>query len=270
MRADSPIIAFLRVLIPDQRPVFAATGGILAAAALGVGLLAAPHSPLACSAFAPLDRSAPDALADRLDAADGWASPASRAEQLWRACLLAETSLGDNPRALSCVDRLLQEHPDSVHQYDALSLRARILERTSPSRAAEAWAAVADLLPAHPDAGSHWLRAADLRAQAGDQQGALAAYKRAANHAPQAARAWLAIGRLSLSQDPAQAHAAFDRALHAAQRPAMVRVARLGVATALERLEGREAALAEVDEAIAESGPDVSLERRRDRLRAGG
>jgi tetratricopeptide (TPR) repeat protein len=209
-------------------------------------------------------------LVDRLEAADGWASPASRARQLWHACLLAETTLGDNRRALACVDRILEEHPDSVHQYDALSLRARILERTLPSRAAEAWAAVADTAPAHPDAGRNWLRSADLRAQVGDQLGALSAYERAADHPPQAARAWLAIGRLTLANDPAEAHAAFDRALQAAQRPAMMRVARLGVATALERLEGREAALAEVDEAIAESGPDVALERRRERLRAGG
>ena len=270
MSAPRPAIAFIRVLIPDVRPVFAAVGALVAAASLGAGLLVAPTSPLAWSALSPIDRPAADQLSARLDAAEGWGSPEARAEQLWLACLTAETGLDDTGRALDCIDRLLVDHPESLRQYDALALRARILERTRPSHAAEAWAALADSAPTHPEAGNHWLRAADLRAQAGDTLGAVSAYERAAGHPPQAARAWLAIGRLTLSDDPAQAHAAFDRSLQAAQRPAMVRVARLGAATALEHLEGREAALAEVDEAIAETGADASLSRRRERLRAGG
>jgi len=270
MPADPAHIAFLRVLLPDARPVAAAAVGLLAAAVLGVGLLTVPRSPVAWSALAPVDRTAEDMLAQHLHAAEGWGADATRADHLWQACLTAETTVDAPEQALALVERLLSEHPESRHHHDALALRARILERTLPSRAAEAWAAVASNDPAHPDAGVHWLRAGDLRAQAGDLTGATQAYESASASPPQAARAWLAIGRLTLSEDPAKAHAAYDRALQAAQRPAMVRVARLGVATALERLEGREAALAEVDEAIAETGADASLERRRDRLRGGG
>ena len=46
------------------------------------------------------------------------------------------------------------------------------------------------------------------------------------------------------------------------------RLAHLGMATALEYLDRREAALAELDEVVEDGEADAALERRRDRLRA--
>jgi len=264
------ITAVLRTMVPDARPVVARILALAAMAVITVALLSSPRSPLAWSALASPEQSAEAALQQRLDVADGWASDAVRARALWQASLLAETELQSPDRALSLINRLVTEHLDSDYHHAALAQRARILERRSPARAAKAWATVAVYKPGHLDAGIHWLHAGDLKASVNDSDGAIIAYQAAAQYPAQAAHAWLAIGRLSLSEDPAEAHAAYDRALQAAKRPAMVRMARLGVATALERLEGREAALAEVDEAIAEHGADRSLSRRWDRLRNGG
>ncbi len=270
MSRATSIAAFLRTFMPKAPLVVAQVLVLAGLAVAAMTLLSSPRSPLAWSVLASPEQTAESALQLRLDMADGWASDEVRAQALWQASLLAETKLQSPDRALGLIDRLVVEFPDSEHHHDALAQRARILERHFPERAAPAWAAVAAYKPGHSDAGGYWLRAGDLKAGVHDSAGAIIAYRAAAQYPPQAAHAWLAIGRLSLSKDPAKAHAAYDRALQAAERPAMVRMARLGVATALERLEGREAALAEVDEAIAEHGADRSLSRRWDRLHDGG
>ena len=145
-----------------------------------------------------------------------------------------------------------------------------LLDRQGDPAAAAAWQAAAEAAPEHPRAGRWWLAAADHYSARGQILTAQEAYEAATAYPSEAAVAWVAIGRLTLAHDPAAAYTAFSNAASAAQRPSTLRLARLGTATALERLEGPEAALAEVDEIIASEGTDPSLERRRDRLRNGG
>ena len=68
---------------------------------------------------------------------------------------------------------------------------------------------------------------------------------------------------MALLEDPAAAYDAYDHALMAAAEGELANLSRLGMATAMERLDGAEAALAEVE---AEVMDDPALERRRARL----
>lgn len=272
MARFTEISAFARALFPDARLLCAGLVGLwtlTTGAAVAVG---SPASPVSWSAVAAGPVGAPPAATfrDRLAAADGWGSEAEQAEALWQAALIAATDLDAPRQALALLERLRAEHPDSGPAAEALPQQAVLLEQLGSPMAGPTWRAAAQARPEHPHAGRWWLRAADAFVLEGSHVDAEAAYRTATGYPPQAAVAWLALGRLALESDPAAAHAAFTDALGAARRPATVRLARLGVATALERLEGPDAALAEVDDAIAAEGPDPSLERRRDRLRNGG
>ena len=93
----------------------------------------------------------------------------------------------------------------------------------------------------------------------------------ATEHRSVAGPAWLAIARMFLLDDPAAAYEAYSAAatVNPRDKPT-VALAKLGMATALERLEGRDAALAQLDQALAQGDLlDRSLERRRQRLRGG-
>ncbi len=129
--------------------------------------------------------------------------------------------------------------------------------------------------PAHPDAGRWLLEAGKALARVeveGDARTrADRLLARAAEHPDQAGQALLALARVKLADDPAAAYDAYDQAVRAlGSASAGGALARLGMATALERLEGREAALAELDEALAGGDVlDASLIRRRQRLLGG-
>jgi tetratricopeptide (TPR) repeat protein len=151
-----------------------------------------------------------------------------------------------------------------------LAQKAELLRQLGDSEAANTWRQAAEEAPDHPRAGEWWLAAADLYSAGGQTLAAHEAYEAATRFPEQAGVAWLALGRIQLAHDPGAAHTAFNHAAAAAEHPATLRLARLGAATALERLDGPEAALAEVDDTIAQEGSDPSLERRRDRLRGGG
>jgi tetratricopeptide (TPR) repeat protein len=241
------------------------------ATALGTVALTSPVLPISTAWWSPSHEANPSQQVDRLLAgAEEWTDASAAARALWEASLLAATDLGDPERAITLLDRLLKTHPASVHTTDALAWRATLLSKTGAAEAAFAYQTAAEHAPEHPEAGRWWLDAADHYIELGQTLPAVEAYEAATRHPPRAAVAWLALGRLRLAHDPAAAHAAFEAAGQAAQRPTTARLARLGAATALERLEGPEAALAEVDDAIAQEGSDPSLERRRDRLRNGG
>ena len=230
--------------------------------------LAHPSSPVSWSVLAgPTAAHTPAVHAASID---GWAAGKSQADALWRAALLATTDGTSSGRALKLLDQLLREHPSSPRAADARARRAMLLDRQGDPEAAAAWQAAAEAAPDHPRAGRWWLAAADHYSARGQILTAQEAYEAATAYPSEAAVAWVAIGRLTLAHDPAAAHTAFSNAASTAQRPSTLRLARLGTATALERLEGPEAALAEVDDIIASEGTDPSLERRRDRLRNGG
>lgn len=230
--------------------------------------LAHPSSPLSWSALAGVTGHRTHIA--QSDVANAWASPEAQSDALWKAALNAVGQQQDPERALSLLDRLLRDHPAGPHVASARAQRAMILDRRDDSATAEAWQEAAESAPEHPRAGRWWLSAADRYSARGLTLTALEAYEAATAYPSEAALAWVAIGRLNLAHDASVAHSAFTKAAAAAQRPSTLRLARLGAATALERLEGPEAALAEVDEIIASEGSDPSLERRRDRLRNGG
>ncbi len=73
----------------------------------------------------------------------------------------------------------------------------------------------------------------------------------------------MSLGNLDLADDPAAAYDAYDHALSEARGEDLVALARLGMATAMERLDGAEAALVEVS---SQGEEDSALERRRARL----
>ncbi|HCH65393.1 MAG: hypothetical protein CL927_07755 [Deltaproteobacteria bacterium] len=260
--------AFLRLLFPQPNRLgfgAALVGLVTATAALA---LAHPSSPLSWSVLAGV--TSHRTQVELLDVANAWTSPDTQADALWQAAVDATGQQNDSERALSLLGRLLRDHPTSVHTTSARAQRAMILDRRDNPASAEAWKRAAESAPEHPRAGRWWLAAADRYSARGLTLTALEAYQAATAYPSEAALAWIAIGRLNLAHDAAVAHRAFSAAATAAQRPSTLRIARLGVATALERLEGPEAALAEVDEVIASEGSDPSLERRRDRLRNGG
>ena len=226
--------------------------------------LAHPDSPVAWAPLAGV-RASHSALP-----AVAWATDEARAEALWQSALVASTEHDAPRRAAQLLHRLVQQLPHSSRAPEASAHRAAILDRLGDPGAAAAWQEAAELAPDHPRAGRWWLTAADRYSERGMILTAVETYEEATRYPSEAAVAWVAIGRLTLAHDPGAAHAAFDRAAASAQRPSTLRLARLGRATALERLEGPEAALAEVDDTIAEEGSDPSLERRRDRLMNGG
>ena len=112
-------------------------------------------------------------------------------------------------------------------------------------------------------AGGWWLRAGRAWTEAGDLDQARVAFRAATGTAETGAEGWLALGNMALLEDPAAAYDAYDHALMAAAEGELANLSRLGMATAMERLDGAEAALAEVE---AEVMDDPALERRRARL----
>jgi len=271
---------FSRVL----RSAVTREGAYLASAAAVVPLLVAAavafwHSPLSPAA---LDR--PAALVAEGDVAGAAAaydalahsraSVETRREAAWRAAQLAALAAldgGDPQQAVTRLQAFLDTGDDAAHSADAWALMAGLYatELSSPSQAAAAWERAASLDSRHPDAGRWLLEAGKTWARTSQADASERALALATAYPSQSGSAWLALARLRLSTDPAAAYDAYDSAFRAVQDDsAGAALARLGMATALERLEGREAALAQLDEALAEGDLlDRSLMRRRQRLR---
>ncbi len=243
-----------------------------AAATIAAGLWWSPLSPAALDRPAAKAASGDTAgaVADYVALSESIAPAAVREDAAWRAARLAAVAPGARDDAELLLFRFLEAWPDSVHA-PAAHVQLATLAQAQADRTPEAVAHLGQALaaaPDHPDAGRWRLQAARLRLDLADRDGALAELHAATAHAPQAARAWLGIGRLRIRDDAAAAYDAYQHALDAAVSPPEARLARLGMATALEQLEGREAALAEVDEALATEGADPGLTRRRERLQA--
>jgi len=249
--------------------------GIAAAFAV-VGALVvfwmSPVSPIA------LDRTASQAAAGDaegavqayLDQADSYGRVASRAEALWRAAVITHVTLDEPVRAAELLETLIERHPDHERVVDAHA-RMGLIHRHhngDPIRAGMRWVAAASVNPAHPEAGRWMLDAGLAFADAGDVEHSLRALQVAASRPQHAVAAWLAQGRLQLQSDPAQAYSDYDAAFRAGASGEARRLAHLGMATALEHLDRREAALAELEEVVEDGEADAALKRRRNRLRA--
>lgn len=204
------------------------------------------------------------------DLAHGWGPEDARAEALWRGASLAALDLGDPQRAMSMLRELVNRHPAHPRAPEAYARLATLydLELRDPLRAAEQWSEAAKAAPEDARAGRWWLEAGLAFDRAALPDRAELALRTAAVYPDQAVRAWLALGRMKLVVAPAMAYACYDTALRDGATGEDARLARLGMATALERLDQRDVALAELDSAADAGVDDASLRLRRQRLRA--
>lgn len=245
----------------------------------GAGVMAVVGLAWWCGPLSPvvLDRPARLVAAGETEAAvdaylqlaDGWAPEAVQQDALRHAATLTRVELDDAGRARALYLAFLERWPDSdkspaVHACLAVLYRQDL---DQPAAAAAEWRRAAELAPEHADAGRWLLQAGRAYIDGGERALGDAALEQASTHTSTAAAAWLALGRVSLLDDPARAYEAYDAAERASTTQVETRLARLGRVTALERLERRESALAEVDEAIAEGDGDAALVRRQQRLR---
>ena len=247
-------------------------GGIVVGLATAtVGLWWSPWSPVV------LDRAAvhlaegdvDGAVGDYLALADGLAFESVRAEALWRAALLTAVDRGDVQGGIDLLRAYKARFPDASHVGEADAQLASLYQQHlgDDLRAGEAWESAAASDPGHPEAGA-WLVDAGLAyAHAGLVERAAEALGAAARHQGQRVNAALALARLHLPTDPAGAYAWYDTALMAGASGEAARLARFGMATALEQMDRAEEALAELD-SVAGEEDDEALQRRRTRLRA--
>jgi tetratricopeptide (TPR) repeat protein len=256
----------------EQRFLLQGVGGALATVVVCVAFWTSSLSPAA------LDRTAAraargdvqGAVSAYLDQSDALVSVQRRGEAMWRASVLTHVSLTDPQGAVVLLERLIENFPDHARVVDAHARIAMIQRHHDgdPIRAGVRWVAAASIDPAHPEAGRWMLDAGLAFADAGDLDNALSALRIAATRTEQAVAAHLAQGRIHLQRDPAQAYADYDAAFRAGAGVEAGRLAHLGMATALEYLDRRDAALAELDEALEDGDIDAALQRRRNRLRA--
>ena len=227
---------------------------------------------------AALDRTAAQAAAGDVKGAvesylaqsEDLSSVDRRAEALWRASVLTHVALATPHRAVVLLEDLIERFPDHTRVVDAHA-RIAMIQRHHDGDAVRAgmrWVAAASIDPSHVDAGRWMLDAGLAFADAGDFDSALRALRVASSRSDQSVAAHLAQGRIHLQRDPAQAYSDYDAAFRAGADQEAQRLAKLGMATALEYLDRRDAALAELDEALEEGDADAALERRRERLRA--
>jgi len=244
---------------------------VVLVAGLGAGFWQSPWSPLA------LDRPAAQvasgqhaaALAEYEALATGWGPSPVREEAAWRAAQLRAVAPDAPADAATSLLFFIESWPESEHVPDAWARLAGVYAAalSEPVRAAEAYEYAAWAAPGHADAGRWLLEAGRGFAAAGRTESAERALGLATQHEPRAASAWLALARMRLAADPNASYEAYDMALRVAGTGPAANLARLGRATALERLEGGDAALAQLDGELAEAGGDAALVRRARRLR---
>jgi len=264
-------IAFhvMRTRLPQGRNLhelgFVSSGLWICGGVVALGLLALSFRPSLSQADALLVSGAQEEAASvyAAVATDGLTQDA-RGDALWRAARLARAE--NHPRqALSLLQRFCAEHPDSPRVAEAHAARAELhrAELGETAAAARAWTQAARTTSDLAAAGGWWLRAGRTWVEAGEPARARRAFRAATGIAETRATAWMSLGNLDLADDPAAAYDAYDHALSEARGEGLVALARLGMATAMERLDGAEAALAEVS---SQGEEDSALERRRARL----
>jgi tetratricopeptide (TPR) repeat protein len=270
----------LDAAIPQWARQNAGELGYMSVAAVGVMALAGATAAYWFSPWSPaaLDRPATTmatgdldgAMAEYQQLADGWGPDSIREEAAWRAAQLQAVELDNPTRSAVMLRQFIAAWPDSAHEADAWARLASVYDvgHSDHTRAARAWEQAAWANPTDPEAGRWLLEAGRGYAVVGDNEGAERALGLATEHTDRAAPAWLALARLHLATEPAAAYEAYDMALRAADGGPAANLARLGLATALERLEGGDAALAQLDEAMPGGVGDAALVRRRQRLRA--
>ena len=256
----------------EQRYLLSGFGVALVVVAGIVLLWMSPMSPAALdhTAAQAAKGDTRGAVASYLKQSNSWASDERKGESLWRAAVLTHISLSDTHAAAVLLEQLIERYPDHPRVVDAHARMALIhrQEDGDPVRAGMRWVAAASIDPSHRDAGRWMLDAGLAFADAGDLKHALSVLDVAASRPEQAVAARLAQGRLHLKTDPAQAYSDYDAAFRDGAEGEARRLAKLGMATALEYLDRREQALAELDDVVEDGNADAALQRRRKRLQA--
>jgi hypothetical protein len=256
----------------ERRYLWTGAGSALGLVVALVCLWASPLSPVSLdnSALQAASGSPADAVEAYLDQSQGWGTDQNKGEALWRAAVLSQVELTDPAQAGRIIEDLITRFPGHIRVAEAHARMAWIhsVHHRDPVQAGIRWVAAAAVNPRHPQAGRWMLDAGLAFADAGDTGRAMLALAQAATRPDQVVAARLAQGRMRLSADPAQAYVDYDAAFRAGATGEDRRLARLGMATALEHLDRREQALAELEEAAEEGMSDAALRRRRQRLRA--
>ncbi len=198
----------------------------------------------------------------------------TRDEARYRSALLRTSLLGDHQGAVGTLRALLRrEDLPSAERKRALILLADLLRSRieAPKRAARRFHQLAALVAGTPEEAS-WLLE-EARALEGAGQTAKAQHLRsqvAERGGPQAIEAQLDLGRVRLGQgNPARAYNDYQAALELAVEPGQRRLARLGMAMALDELGQTSLAVAELDEAAPAGDAAIDITRQRVLRRAG-
>ncbi len=193
--------------------------------------------------------------------------PSTRREALWAAASLASVDTTRPQRAIDLLRDFVLQHPGQAETAQASARLGTLylLYQHDPVRAAEAWGQAVATAPQDPQAGQWLLDAGLALADAGLSEQALTQLQRATEHPAQAFAASFAMGRLTMTVDPALAYGHYSAAARAATDGSDQNLARLGAASALEALDRVDQAVAELS-AVETDEPGV--QRRRARLLA--
>ncbi len=241
--------------------------------ALLLGLWVSPMSPAAMSrADAALGQGNPEVAVQRYE----WIAAvnparADREEALYRAGMVLVTDLRRPVEARSKFSEMLRRNPNHPRRAEVLEQIGSLL-MAEPGRAADAADALEGSVEAAPQdvrVPGRLMLAATARAESGDREAADRVWQRLQREYPeQAQRALLARADMWLAADlPERAVSLYERVAKESQDPSELAVARLGVATCLERLGDLEGALAEFDGGL-DGVPEGVVERRAEGLRA--
>lgn len=248
-------------------------GGIAVLAGVGASLALLwllPGSPVTAwrADQALLEGNAERAASLYDDVADhGWWQDA-RLRALDRGARVHASHLRDAAGARQRLERLLTVTQDASRR---AMLRERLgwvaVDSGQHSAASVAFEAAHDADPTSTAASERLVLAARQAVAASELERSENLWLRlAGEHPPRRAEAHLALGRLALRADQAQrAHRLFTLASQEATRADVEVAARLGAATALERLGSLDGAIAEIDDAELPSGV---VESRLDALRS--
>ena len=216
-----------------------------------------------------------------LEQASGWGSDSEREEALWRAARIEAVELRSRTRAIEILEEFQDAWPDSAHRADAFALLAELYEpvqqvrsetesqtayETRVRRAARTWKRAVAADPEHPQAGDWLVRSAVLWTEVGQLQRADATWRMASAYDDRRIEALMAIAGTQLADAPARAYRGFSHVLSEASSQGDATLARLGMATALERMERYMDAEEAIDLALSEDLDDPALAQRKRRL----
>jgi tetratricopeptide (TPR) repeat protein len=160
--------------------------------------------------------------------------------------------------------------PESDHQADGFTLLAELyVENPKQQRkAAQTWEHAARIAPDHPNAGDWLVRAAETWSGLKETARAEATWRLVSRYPEHEVAAWMTIASARLPDSPEQAYEAFRQALKRSIDSGDAALARLGMATSLERMERYLEAEETIDLALAEDLGNPTLTQRKRRLEA--